>query len=369
MAALVVFLCASCAAQPRATADSEASSDLRVDVQWRLDLATDRGWERDARELGPAVLSPGGDLMVGTSTGWMYRILPHSGDIQWGTEIGGSIDAAAELVGSTVYVGTDAGYLVALDWQDGEEQWRFETRGSVEMSPTVERGRAFVTDSEDTLYALDATSGEGIWEFQYATPEFFTIKGASPPLVVGDKVYAGFSDGQVTALFADSGEEVWSVGLGDEFGEFGDIDLPLLEQGDWVIATSYDGGIYALEQETGAVEWHADIEEVTSLEFEKGWLFGTTAQGTVFALDTREGEVYWEFEFDEELAGMGVGLGGPFVAVATSQGPMYWLRVRTGEPVAKWAPSTGFQNAPVFDDRYGYVMSNQGYLYAFGLAF
>ncbi len=287
----------------------------------------------------------------------------------WGAEIGGSIDAAAELVGTRAYVGTDAGALVALDWGNGEELWRFETQGSVDMSPSVSAGRAFVMDSEDILYAVDAISGEQIWEFQHQAPEFFTIKGSSPPLVVGEMVYAGFSDGQLTAFFADSGEEAWSIDLGDDTGEFGDVDLPIIAQGDRLIATSYAGGIYALDQETGIIEWHAEIGAVTGLELEQGWLFGTTATGKVFALDTREGEVYWESEFQEDWAGMGVSLVGRYVVVATSQGPMYWLRIRTGEPVAKWGPSTGFQQAPVFDDRYGFVMSNRGYLYSFGMAF
>lgn len=366
-AALVALFCASCATDNGAT--TETSPEVRVDVQWRLDLASDRGWEQDPREMGQPMMAPGGDVVVGASNGWVYRILPHSGEILWRTEIGGSVDAAAEVVGGTVYVGTDAGYLVALDFRDGEQQWRHETRGSVEMTPAVEGGRAYVTDSEEILYALDAATGEQLWEFQHEAPEFFTIKGATSPLVVDEFVYAGFFDGQLTALYADTGEEVWSVDLGDETGEFGDVDLPLMRQGDRIIAVSHAGGIYAVNRHTGAIEWHENISDVTGATLESGWLFATTATGRVFAFDTRDEEMYWEFEFGEDFAGMDVTLVGSYVAVATTRGPMYWLRLRTGEPVTKWAPSSGFQNAPVFDDRYGYVMSNRGYLYALGLAF
>lgn len=368
-AALALFLGVACANEAVIPADSPRASDVRVDVQWRLDLASDRAWELDPREMGQPVLSPGGDLLVGASNGWVYRIRAHSGQIVWGSEIGGSIDASAKLVGRTVYVGTDAGYLVSLDWTDGEEQWRTETRGSVETRPTVADGRVFVTDSNDVLYALDAASGEPLWDFQHQTPDFFTLKGGGEPLVIDDVVYCGFADGRLTALHTDVGEEIWTVDLGHDVDEFGDIDVPLFSDEDRLIAISHSGGIYALERQTGATLWHADITGVVGAEKHEHWLFGAAATGMVFALDTREGEVYWDYELADQDATVDVSVAGPFVAVAVSDGPMYWLHLRSGEPAAKWAPSTGFQNAPIFDDRYGYVMSNRGYLYGFGLAF
>ncbi len=370
IAALVAFFGICCATTDAPiAADSERAADVRVDVKWRLDLASDRMWEMDPRELGDPVLTPGGDILVGASNGWVYRILPHSGEIVWETKIGGQIDAQGRLVGRTLYMGTDAGYLVSLDWRDGEELWRFETRGSVESRPTVAGGRVFFTDSDDVLYALDATTGELLWDYQRATPEFFTIKGGGEPLVLDDVVYCGFADGALTALFIDTGEEIWSTELGDELGEFADIDLPLILHDDRIVAISHSGGIYALEPDTGAILWHSDLTDVGGVEMQLGWLFGARTTGSVFALDTREGEVYWEVDVPEGQAPMDVSIAGSLLAVPMANGPMYWLRVRTGETLVKWRPASGFQNAPVFDERYGYVMSNRGYLYGFGLAF
>jgi outer membrane protein assembly factor BamB len=220
-----------------------------------------------------------------------------------------------------------------------------------------------------TCCARDATTGELLWDYQRQTPEFFTIKGGGEPLVVDNRVYAGFADGHLVALHADSGDEIWAAYLGDESGEFGDVGLPIVIDDERLVASSHSGGVYLVERATGALMWRADVTEVTGAEFIGGWLFLSTAGGRVVALDTRDGDIGWEYNTPDDRPAMDLRLVYPYVAVATVDGPMIWLRLRDGQAISKWAPSTGFQSAPVFDERYGYVISNQGYLYGFRLAF
>ncbi len=369
--ALVFFVgLAGCStAGPGASSQPADQPELRVDVKWRLDLASDRLWELNPRELGEPVLSPGGDMAVGTSHGWVYRLQPDSGDMRWETPVDGSVDAGVRLASGMAFVGTENAEVVALDWRDGSERWRFETRDSVEMKPTFEGGRLFVTDSADRLYALDATSGELIWETSRDRPEFFTVKGGGQPLVSDGVVYTGFSDGMLMAFHVDSGDEIWSVNLGDDSGEFGDIDLPLIEWNDQLIAISHSGGVYALEPDSGAVIWHEEISDIAGMDFYGGWLFVATATGEAIAIDLREGDPYWSFELPENASAMDISLAGGHVAVTAQNGPMYWLRVTNGGLVSKWAPGRGFQRAPIFDEQYGYAMSDQGYLYGFTIAY
>lgn len=368
-AALTLFSI-GCATSAEDRIDREhALAEPRVQVQWRLALAADRGWETNPREMGTPVVTPGGDLLVGASNGWVYRVISHSGEHRWATPVDASIDAAAQLADRTVYVGTDAAELVALNWSDGQEQWRHQTRGSVEARPTVADGRVFVTDSDDWLYAVDAATGERIWDFRHQPPEFFTIKGGGQPLVVDDVVYSGFADGYLVALHADTGDEIWSVHLGDETGEFGDIDLPLYDYDDRLIATSYAGGIYAVDKDTGALEWHVDRNNLSGVQMVGGWLLATSADGEVFAVDTRDGEINWDRQLPDGHSASDLSTVEEFVVVATSDGPIYWLDLATGRVNSGWKPSSGFQSAPVFDNRLGYVMSNRGYLYGFGLAY
>lgn len=366
-AALAVFLGFGCATD---TGTLEADeSRLRVEVQWRLDLASDRIGELGPRELGAPVMSPGGDLLVGATNGWVYRIEPGAAEFVWSTPVDGSVDARAALASNVVYAGTDSGQLVALRWQDGEELWRFDTRGAIDTTAAVGPELVYVLDSNNVFYALDRQSGELVWDYQRETPDYFTIKGGGQPLVVDNTVYAGFSDGHLAALDASSGDEMWTAYLGDESGEFGDIQEPIVVDEQSLLVSSHAGGIYRVERATGALLWRQEISEVTATEFASGWLFATTSAGKVLAIDSRSGDIAWEYDVPEDRAAMDLKLVSPFVAVATADGPLIWLRLEDGAAMAQWAPSTGFQNAPTFDEKFGYVMSNRGYLYGFSLAF
>ncbi len=369
--ALALFVGISACSTPGPGASSQPADqpELRVDVKWRLDVASDRLWELNPRELGEPVLSPGGDMAVGTSHGWVYRLHPESGDIRWGKPVDGSVEAAPRLAAGMMFVGTDNAEVVALDWRDGSERWRFETQDAVEMTPTFEGGQLFVTDSGDRLYALDAASGELSWDVGRERPEFFTLKGGGQPLVSDGVVYVGFSDGVLVAYHTDGGDEIWAVELGDEGGEFGDIDLPLVEWGDNLVTISHSGGVYGIDRESGAIDWHADVTDVSGMDFYGGWLFAATATGQVVTIDARSGDTYWRFDLPDNASAMDVSLAGGVVAVTSQDGPMYWLRVTNGALVTKWAPGRGFQRAPIFDERFGYAMSDQGYLYGFTIAY
>lgn len=367
LAALVSFFGVACA--PVQTAEGPRENELRVDVKWRVPLASDRSWELSPRELGEPVLTQSGDLLVGASNGWVYRILSSTGEILWSVPVGGRVDAAGVVVNNQVFIGTSAAELVSLSWRDGTELWRFSARGSVDSKPAVAQGRVYFTDSDDVLYAVDVESGELVWDYRREAPEFFTILGGGQPLPVGDIVYSGFADGMLVALSAETGELIWEVYLGGESGEFGDIDVPLIHRGDRLIASSHGGGVYLVERDTGALLWRAPIENVVGLTEEEGRIYGVTASGEVFALDGRDGSRLWRFQLPADWSPMGLSSTGRFLAVPISQGPLYLFNRVDGSPVLKWGPSSGFQNAPIFDETSGYLMSNQGYLYRFGLAY
>lgn len=371
LAALVSFGGFSCASLPDGLFGpvSEKAPELRVQVQWRIPISADVLWELDRRELGQPIISPGGDLLVGSGQGWVYRILAHSGEIVWSKEISSGVDSPATLANNIAYLGTQNAEMVALDWRNGEEIWRFQARGSLEGRPSYYEGMLFFVDSNEVLYALNVADGSLLWDYQRSAPEFFTIKGSGIPLIVGDSVYVGFADGVLVELNRATGEEQWAVYLGDESGEFGDIDLPILHDQQRLIVTSHAGGVHGIERATGAVLWRLPFDNVVGVIKEGGFLFGATATGRVFAARAADGEIFWESRLDENSVPMGISFAGPYLAVPLARGPLVWMDARSGREVLRWAPSSGFQNAPVFDERRGYILSNQGYLYGFGLAF
>ncbi|TXD37601.1 PQQ-binding-like beta-propeller repeat protein [Lujinxingia vulgaris] len=371
VAALVSFVGGGCAMQPAQPTglDSVGQPTARVKVEWRVPLSSDRPWEINPREFGKPVLAPGGDLVVGASDGYVYRVRADTGELVWSKEIGGSIDAPVALVDGYVYAASSQGSLHKLSWERGEEIWRADGRSAFEAQPAVSDGLVAVTDSADVLYVFDAVSGELVWDYQRRQPDFFTIMGGGTPVFSGNRIFCGFADGHLVSLFSDSGEVEWTANLGDASQEFGDVDLAVIDDGELLYAVSYAGGIYAVEKSSGALMWHQDIESVADLIMQGPWLLGVSATGHVFALSKNDGEPVWRFRMPEGQSPVALSTTGPLLSVATASGPLYLVRTRDGRPVTRWNPSSGFQRAPVYDSVRGYTLSNRGYLYGYRLAY
>jgi outer membrane protein assembly factor BamB len=78
-----------------------------------------------------------------------------------------------------------------LDPGTGEEKWRFTARRRVDSSPVIAGNRVYVGVTDGRLYALDRQTGEEIWEYE-AGGAF----SASPAIADGRLVIAS-EDGVV----------------------------------------------------------------------------------------------------------------------------------------------------------------------------
>lgn len=117
----------------------------------------------------------------------------------------GSIDQIAAS-GGLVVVACDRGVVVALRADDGSERWRCKSGTDAVTAITVadqaKPGVVVVAGKRVTL--CDVQSGEVCWTREVPTE-------LAEPVVVGDVVVAGGSDGTVRALRAKDGELVWTA--------------------------------------------------------------------------------------------------------------------------------------------------------------
>ena len=77
----------------------------------------------------------------------------------------------------------------AIDVSTGKAAWTFETRARVDSSPVVAGDRLYVGSSDGRLYVLDLATGQKRWEFD--TGAALT---ASPAIAAG-RVVIGSVDG------------------------------------------------------------------------------------------------------------------------------------------------------------------------------
>jgi outer membrane protein assembly factor BamB len=95
--------------------------------------------------------------------------------------------------------------LVSYDASSGAELWRVEClRGAeVASTPVYSDGMLYAAADYASVLAVDLATKAIAWEYEDLVP------GVSTPLLVGDYLVAGLSEGGIICLDAKSGAEVW----------------------------------------------------------------------------------------------------------------------------------------------------------------
>lgn len=196
-----------------------------------LDAASgERRWSFEP--VGYATSAPAvadGTVYLGTWGRRVYALDARTGDVAWEADVGHRVGSSSPaVVDGTVYLGTvgdgplvvtgetdedafEAAAVVALDAATGEERWRYGEFGrkeNVDASPAVADGTVFVGGGEGAVVALDAATGGERWRRETGA----SVRAS--PAVAGGTVYVGVHEaGEVVALDAGDGTEVWRAGL------------------------------------------------------------------------------------------------------------------------------------------------------------
>jgi len=101
------------------------------------------------------------------------------------------------ISGDKIYVGGGT-KMYCLNTDDGSEIWKYDTNGGSNGIPVLTGNKLIVGTGQD-LICLNASTGALIWSFESEGPTF----GFSGATVVGDKVFASCSDGNVYCFNID----------------------------------------------------------------------------------------------------------------------------------------------------------------------
>jgi outer membrane protein assembly factor BamB len=269
----------------------------------------------------------------------------------WTATVGGSgkkqrLAAAPVVANGTVYaMGTD-GLVSAFSASNGARLWSTSFGVSGDGENTVfgggvsfDSGRVYVATGYGEVAALEADSGKQVWKVRPAGP----LRGS--PTVAFNSVYVMTQNNQIHALNAADGAPLWTEsGAIGQAGVFG-VAAPAAGQGT-VIAGYSSGELSAYRYENGRTLW-SDALARTSISTEVGSLTDVDAdpiidRGRVYALgqggrmaayDLVTGQRIWELN----LAGISTpAVAGDWVftltddaellAIARSSGKVRWLK-------------------------------------------
>lgn len=260
----------------------------------------------------------------------------------WQHSLGAPTWAAPVVFGDTIYVGTSAGKFHAVRAGDGGEIWTWAGANAIDGRAVVSPDTVYFVDTRTNLVALNRTDGSLRWlaplhDEKLAgkpVPENPTFNHrAAYPLLLGDVLYCGSSDGGLYALKAATGEKLWrheakapvfsGVGLhGNDTLAFGTMDgsVVLLDRrtqkeifraktgggvvttplivGAKVIAGSRDYLLYGLNLADGSVAWKFSYWfswiESTPVLCDGLIYIGASDYSRVTAMDPSTGRLRWQ---------------------------------------------------------------------------
>lgn len=277
-----------------------------------------------------------------------------------------------------VWFSDTAGYtfcykLDQLDEPTPTPAWSHYSGAPIVSGPTESGDALFIANVDDTLYALDAMTGELRWRHAHRLDVSRTgsleLFGAAPPVILGDTVWVGFSDGFIAGLSRVTGDEEENLLVGE--GSYPDVIAPPFVSrsggATTLIAAGFSGPLVSVDPESRVVRWRVDAGTGAEMLEHDGVLYIGASDGTLRAVVVRTGEQRWTWN-----PGVGGTVGTPIwtdagLLVAAGEGAAYLVSSGNGKTLWTFDPGvlvTGIAAKPAVVGRTAFIVTNAGKLYA-----
>ncbi len=349
------------------TGTSRNLAPVPMQPAWRKVLSPGDIYQANPKERASAAYdAQRGRVCIGSHSGFFGCMRAGDGHELWVERISGSVSGRAIFDQGGLIAGTDEGELIAFDPDTGERRWTYKVQGAVVQAPSPAGGLIYFVDGTNAVYALDRFTGKWKWQYRRDPPAEFALAGEGRPTVSNGRVHVGFSDGVLVTLDAKDGAVLWTRDLAPEHDRFQDVDAAAVVVDGRLYAASAAAGLYAMDPATGKVKWSVPMAGVVALQGYEGDLLASLDSGSLIRVDTQTGKLRWRTRFGSDAGAPGepVAVAG-LVTVALSKGGLMFVDGRTGRPIQRFDPGSGFYATPtVGEDASLYVLSNGGVLYA-----
>jgi outer membrane protein assembly factor BamB len=283
---------------------------------------------------------------------------------KWSKHISGGVTAPAKLFNGAVFFGAGDGNFYAIDATTGNTKWSFPIRSEGIGAPFVTSEAVYFLTGNNSAYALKTATGEQIWYYNRVDPANISVRGASEPTVVGDRVYAGFSDGFLVALDRVKGSLIWEKQLGASV-RFRDVDTKPVFDGTNLYAASYDGQLFCVNASNGQTVWLNEDGGFTPVTLDGPNLYYSTSTRKVVALEKSSGKTLWSIDLINTVAGQPLVYRG-LVIFGEWSGRLRAVDQSSGHDVTHFSTGRGVTSRPALNPETDklYFMTVDANLYA-----
>lgn len=347
-------------------------------IAWRRKVGA--GDTRTTHIMAPPVVGDGRIYML-DGKAQVAALDPTNGRELWRTDLSVKRGPDREAFGGgvayadgVVFVSSGYRFVAALDAASGRQLWRVETSSPMHGAPTVSGGKVYVIDVVDQLQALDAKTGASAWTYQpLEEPARMLI--ASSPAVLGDQVVAPFASGELVALSATNGTDLWTDVLSltsrnNALSEIRDISgRPAIYRG-MVFAGSHSGVLGAVDLRTGQRAWSLPVAMISAPWPAGDVVYAVGQQGEVICAARDSGQIYWINRLNagvkkkQEQDWSGPILASNRLVMASDKGELLALDPKTGKQLATLRLGAPAYMTPIATGGLLYVLTNTGELIA-----
>jgi outer membrane protein assembly factor BamB len=342
-----------------------------VKVAWSADAGT--GSSAQSRvSAGPVVadgrvytLEAAGRVTAfavgGGSAVWRASLVPEGS--RSGDAFGGGV--AAE--GGRVYAASGFGTVAAFDSASGKKLWERNLGIPVRAAPTAADGNLFVITAEGRFFALSGTDGRELWDYR-GIPEKTSLIFNPSPAVDGGVVVVPYPTGELVALKASDGQQLWSESLAktrsvSSMASLSDTASPIIDGG-VVYAIGHGGRMVATNMRTGERLWQLSIPGTQAPAIGGETLFVVDTGGQMLAISKRDGKVAWSVKLPGTNTWSGPTLAGGLAWATSNKGQLVGVDAATGRVSTQLDLGAPVYTAPIVAQNRMFVLTDKARLVA-----
>lgn len=339
----------------------EIKQKVSMTNKWAMQLAN-KSKNHNYMKLKPVI--DGNTIYMASEKGIVQAVNRNTGTPLWNVNVKTSIISGPTVANGAVVVGTNVATIVTLDKNTGQKLWTAHLSQDTLSKSVILNDKVIVKTIDGNLYAFAKKDGKQLWVSEHGAPSLI-LKASSSPVVVGNIVLVGFSDGKLDAIDVDDGRLIWQRSIAYATGSSDvekliDIDADPIVKNNVVYVASYQGYIGGISLETGQFVWTKAGSVYKNMAMDGKTLYIVDEKDILWALDDASGRVKWKQTALKYHGLTEPVLMGNKLIVADKSGYLHALAVNSGELLGRTKLSGSVNISPVVSGNFAYTIANDG---------
>ncbi len=342
---------------------TEIQDRVKVSQNWTVSVGKSSK-NREYLRLKPAIR--GGIIYTADASGLVHAVKKNDGQIKWTTQLKHNLVSGPTIASGYIAVGTSNSSLVLLNQADGKKLWQNKVSGEILSPPAITHKKVIAKTIDGKVYAFNAVDGKQLWMSEHGSPNL-VLKASSSPVVIGNLVLIGFSDGKMDAIDVNTGRVVWQRSIAYASGSSDverlvDIDADPIVEGDVAYLASYQGYIGALSLSNGQFIWRKPGSVYKNMLSSGNTLYISDSHDVLWSINKQRGQVNWKQKVLKARGLTEPALVGKDLVVGDKTGYLHFIDSQTGEILGRYKASSGVSISPSVVGRRLYVLTDNGML-------